>query len=147
MTRISQRCQYGLRALLELARRQGQGPVPVSEIAKAQAVPQRFLELIVKDLRRAGILQSTRGAKGGYVLETDPAELTVGEIIRLFDGPMSPVDCVGCGGERPCPLVGECVFAELWTSAEKTINKLYDATTFRDLLDRDIRREHPDYVI
>ena len=136
MIRISQKCQYALRTLLELTRRQGTGPVPVSEVAQVQSIPQRFLELIVRDLRRAGILHSRRGTRGGYILARDPAELTVGEIIRLFDGPLGPVDCTACGGQRECPLVGQCSFSALWNDAGEAMASVYDSTSFQDLHDR-----------
>ena len=133
MSKISQKCEYGLRVLLELTKRQGAGPVSVTEIAATQAIPQRFLELIVKELREAGVVASYRGARGGYVLAADPARLTLGQIIRLLDGPFGPMDCMACGGERYCTLQGGCSLAEVWRRAEHALSEVYDSVTFRDL--------------
>lgn len=133
MSKISQKCEYGVRVLLELTRRQGAGPVSVTEIAATQAIPQRFLELIVKELREAGVVSSYRGARGGYVLAADPARLTLGQIIRLLDGPFGPMDCMACGGERYCTLQGGCSLADVWRKAEHALADVYDAVSFRDL--------------
>jgi Rrf2 family transcriptional regulator, cysteine metabolism repressor len=135
MSKISQKCEYGLRVLLELTKRQGQGPVSVTEIAAVQAIPQRFLELIVKELREASVVVSYRGAKGGYVLAADPARLTLGQVIRLLDGPFGPMDCMACGGERYCTLQGGCSLSEVWRKAEHALADVYDSVTFRHLAD------------
>jgi Rrf2 family protein len=130
---MSQKCEYGLRILLELTGRQGDGPVSVSEIAILQAIPQRFLELIIKELREAGVVSSRRGARGGYTLACDPQDLTVGRIVRLLDGSLNPMDCKSCGGDRRCAMHEECVFAELWQQAEATLGGLYDSVCFAEL--------------
>ena len=130
---MSQKCGYGLRILLELTSQQGNGPISVSEIAASQAIPQRFLELIVKELREAGMVNSYRGARGGYTLAKDPEKLTVGRIVRLLDGPVNPMDCEPCGGDRECDMAGKCVFADLWMEAEKVLTDLYDSVTFAEL--------------
>ena len=130
---MSQKCEYGLRILLELTSQQGKGPVSVSEIAIRQAIPQRFLELIVKELREAGVVRSYRGAKGGYTVAGDPKELTVGRIVRLLDGSLNPMDCTSCGGNRQCAMRDDCVFAELWQQAEALLGGLYDSVCFAEL--------------
>lgn len=130
---MSQKCEYGLRILLELTGRQGEGPISVSEIAANQAIPQRFLELIVKELREAGMVISHRGARGGYKLARDPEKLTVGTIVRLLDGSLNPMDCKSCGGQRGCELHGVCVFADLWMEVEKVLSDLYDSVSFAEL--------------
>ena len=130
---MSQKCEYGLRILLELTGRQGDGPVSVSEIAILQAIPHRFLELIIKELREAGIVRSHRGARGGYILACDPRDLTVGRIVRLLDGSLNPMDCTSCGGDRHCALHEECVLADLWQKAEAALGGLYDSVCFAEL--------------
>jgi Rrf2 family transcriptional regulator, cysteine metabolism repressor len=136
MPQISKKCQYALRTLYELASRDGNQPVPVGEIAEAQAIPHRFLELIVSDLRRAGIVLSRRGMKGGYMLASSPDELTVGEVIRLIDGPLTPVDCVACGGDSECPLGKGCAFQGLWKQSLDAMAGVYDTTSFADLVEQ-----------
>lgn len=137
MTRLSQKCQYALRTVLELARRGDKGPVSVSSIAEAQAIPPRFLELIVKELRRAGIVESRRGAHGGYILAKTPQELSVGQIIQLIEGPTGPVDCTVCGGDRYCPLLDKCVLAGLWQRARSLVDDLYNSTSIQDLIEEE----------
>jgi Rrf2 family protein len=133
---VSQKCQYALRGLFELARRADRSPVAIGEIAAAQAIPARFLEQIFAELRKAGYVASRRGASGGYILLADPAYLTVGEVIRLFEGPLAPVDCTGAGGGE-CSLKGACVFEELWDKGRRAIEGVYDSTTFEDLVEAD----------
>lgn len=135
LTKISQRCQYALRAVYGLAKEWGGEPVPVSRIAIEQAIPQRFLELICRDLRTAGIIKSHRGPRGGYTLQVAPDALTVGRVIQLFDGAFAPVDCELCGGKRYCPLKDRCAFAGLWRRAQLTAAQVYNSTTFQHLLD------------
>ncbi len=132
---VSQKCQYALRGLFELARRGGARPVPVSEIAEAQAIPQRFLELILGELRHAGYVTSRRGAGGGYLLAAAPAELPVGEIIRFIEGPLAPVRCLAGKADSDCPLHGKCAFMGLWARAADAVAGVYDSTTLQDLLD------------
>ncbi len=82
---VSQKCQYALRAIFELAKRTGQGPVKIAEIAEAQAIPVRFLEVILSQLKQGRFAVSQRGSEGGYQLARPPQELTVGEITRVAE--------------------------------------------------------------
>ena len=134
---VSQKCQYALRAVFELSRRHGQGPVKNRDIARVQAIPSRFLEVILGQLRGAGIVDSRRGKAGGYLLVGDPGQLTIGEIIRLMMGPMGPVDCVAETAKKSCPLYGDCVFLPIWEQARKAVLDVYDSVTFQDLLEKD----------
>lgn len=135
MATVSQKCQYALRAVLELSRRFGSGPTSVATIAKAQAIPLRFLELIIGELRQAGLVSSKRGARGGYVLIPEPVTLKVSDVMRAVDSDFEPVDCEPCGGNRNCPLVGHCSFVSLWTRAGSAIREVYDHTSFQDILE------------
>ncbi len=143
---VSQKCQYALRAIFELAKRLGQGPTTVGAIAEIQAVPPKFLELILGQLRRAGFVESRRGVHGGYLLTRRPEDLTVGEIIRFIEGPFGPVECIaGGGGHDDCPLYGNCAFMGMWSRARDAVADVYDTTTFRDLLDQE-EAGHNQYV-
>jgi Rrf2 family protein len=133
---ISQKCRYALRAIFELASRGGNGPVKVGDIAEAQAIPPRFLEVILNQLKRGGFVDSRRGASGGYALARAPAELTMGEVIRFIEGPLRPVTCVVGHAEGKCPLFGECVFLEVWDEAGKAMAQVFDRTTFQNLVER-----------
>ena len=132
---VSQKCQYTLRALFELAKRQGGDPVTVAEIADAQAIPRRFLELIFLDLRSRGVIESRRGNQGGYVLAVSPETTTVGDVIRAVDGSLSPVKCVAGRSEEHCRLKNRCAFAGVWQKAQKAMEEVYDNTTLQDLID------------
>ena len=90
---ISQKCQYALRSVFELAKRHGEGPTSIREIARAQAIPPKFLELILTELRKGGFVESRRGIHGGYLLPVPPKTVFAGEIIRFVDGPIAPVRC------------------------------------------------------
>jgi len=129
-----------LRAIFELALRDGSGPVRAVDIAEAQAVPHRFLEVILNQLKQAGFVDSRRGAAGGYGLARSPKDLTLGEVIRFFEGPLQPVTCVTGHAEDKCPLYGDCVFLEVWAEAEKAMSEVFDRATFQDLVDRQRRK-------
>ena len=134
---ISQKCQYALRAVFELTKRDGAGPTTVAEIAEAQAIPPRFLELILGQLRQGGFVESRRGVRGGYLLAAPRQSLSVGEIIRFVDGPIAPVRCVAGSKDADCPLHGKCAFMGMWGRARDAIAEVYDETTFQDLMDQE----------
>jgi Rrf2 family protein len=132
---ISQKSQYALRGVFELAKRGGRSTT-VSELAAAQAIPQRFLELIFNELRQAGLIKSYRGPQGGHVLARPASEITVGEILRLVEGPTNLVKCVSAG--QDCPFVMACPFRETWDEAAKAMDAVFHRTTIQGLIDRQI---------
>ncbi len=134
---VSQKCQYALRALFELAKRPGTVPTKVSEIAEAQAIPPRFLEAILGELRRGAYVESRRGVNGGYFLAVEPKALTIGEIIRFMDGPLIPVRCIGEDKGESCALKGNCAFMGMWSRARDAVAEVYDETTFHDLIEEE----------
>lgn len=147
---LSQKCQYAVRAVLELAKRYGQGAIPAAEIAASQAIPQRFLEVILNELKPGGLVASRRGVQGGYYLARDPGEITVGEVIRQVEGPLDPVRCSGQTPDEACPLRDECTLVDLWAQARTALEAVYDGTTFRQLAQRqaELRRTRGvDYTI
>lgn len=143
---VSQKCQYALRAVYELAKRNGGGPTSIKEIAQVQAIPPRFLELILGQLKQSGYVQSRRGVAGGYLLAVPPGELCVGAIIRFIDGPLDPVKCIAGGRTKDCPLLGNCAFTGLWERAKQAVAEVYDDTTFEDLLEEE-RANTDAYVV
>ncbi|MFW5996472.1 MAG: RrF2 family transcriptional regulator [Lentisphaeria bacterium] len=147
---LSQKCQYALRAVFELARRYNEGPVKISEVAEAQAIPPRFLENILNQLKRDGIVDSRRGKTGGYVLATPPENLTVGTVIELIQGPLSVVECDGGTPGEQCPFENDCVFWPLWRKAHKVLRDVYYGETFANLVEKENHRlaaKTPDYSI
>lgn len=130
---ISNRCYYALKAVLELSRREGSGPVTIAQIADGQGIPSRFLEAILRQMKQAGLTDSSRGKEGGYFLARASASISVGEVIRLFEGPLVGV---AAGGSQTSGSSDE-VFAEVWGRAEKALSSVYDAVSFRELADLD----------
>jgi Rrf2 family protein len=102
---LSQRTRYALRSLIMLGARHEQGVVRIGEIAECQNVPRKFLEAILLDLKRAGLVQSQRGKAGGYLLGRAPSEISFGEVVRLLEGPLALVPCASASAYAPC---GDC---------------------------------------
>jgi Rrf2 family protein len=134
---VSQKCQYALRALLELSiRYPSEHIMTVSEIAKIQKIPVRFLEQIFSKLRTGGYIASRRGKQGGYIMAVSPTNLSVGEIIRFIEGNEESVDCLKTTRVDHCAFGNGCVFKQLWTRAKDAMTGIFDATTFQDLVDK-----------
>ena len=140
---LSQKCQYALQALLELAKRGMTTTTRIGQIAAAQRIPARFLELILAELRQGGFVTSRRGRYGGYVLAVPPEELTVGQVIRFVDGPLWPVSAAG-RRRGPSP------FEHIWADARRAIAEVYDGASLQDVLEHERRaraKQGVDYVI
>jgi len=147
--RISQKCQYALRALFDLAQQEGRGPRKIGDVADAQGIPPRFLEVILNQLKQAGFVTSRRGAEGGYLLARPARHLSIGEVVRFVEGPLHPL-AGKRGGARPADARGDDprVFQSLWNEVERSLAGVLDSRTFHDLVEED-RRSQPvsDYVI
>jgi Rrf2 family transcriptional regulator, cysteine metabolism repressor len=107
--KLSKKSEYGLRALLELTLAHGWETLQRHQIAERQHIPVEFLEQILLTLKRAGLLASRRGVKGGYTLIKSPGEITLGQVIRILDGPLAPIGCVSKTAYQKC---SECPYAE-----------------------------------
>ena len=134
---ITKKNQYALRAIFELAKHDGRGPRKISEIAKAQAIPAKFLEVILNQLKGSGLVDSKRGFYGGYYLIRSPEKITVGEIMRFLEGDVDPADCVALVPETNCPFKGDCAFFPMWSRIKDAIFAVYDETTIIDLLENE----------
>jgi len=132
---ITKKNQYALRAIFELAKHNGKGPQKISEIAKAQAIPAKFLEVILNQLKGSGLVNSKRGFYGGYYLIQSPEKITVGDIMRFLEGDADTSDCVALVPETNCPFKGECAFFPMWSRIKDAIFTVYDETTIQGLLD------------
>lgn len=102
---LAQKTRYALRSLLYLVEEGDGAPVQLARIAETQRVPPKYLELIMLDLKRAGMVRSTRGPRGGYVLGRDPTDISFGEIVRVMEGPIALVPCASVNFYEPC---GDC---------------------------------------
>jgi Rrf2 family protein len=132
---ITQKSKYALRATLELAIRFGQGPTSISEIARTQAIPARFLEAILAQLKRAALVESRRGNEGGYVLARTPDRISVGDVLRIVQNSLASTG----GGQKPqpgAPQTAEAIFVPIWETALRQANAVYDATNFHTLVER-----------
>jgi len=131
--------QYALRAIFELAKHPGKSPKKISEIAAAQFIPLRFLEVILSQLKGSGLVESKRGFYGGYSLTRSPDKISVGDVLRFMDKPLSSEHCGACVSKTNCPFSGNCAFASMWNQVNAAMFKIYDGTTIRDLLNNEKR--------
>ena len=139
--KVSTRGEYGMRAMVSLARMYGQGPVPLSEVATDSAVPPAYLEQLMGPLRRAGLVSTTRGAHGGYQLARAPEEVRVGQVYRVMEGPIAPMSCVSEDSEEDlCPMIDGCATRIVWLKVRDSIAEALDSTTLADLLQQAHRR-------
>ncbi len=134
---ITKKNQYALRAIFELAKHNGKGPRKISDIAQAQAIPEKFLEVILSQLKGSGLVDSKRGFYGGYSLIRSPEKITVGDIMRFMERDMDLIGCVALVPETNCPFKGDCAFFPMWTKVKDAIFKVYDETTIQDLIDNE----------
>jgi len=132
---FSTRGEYGVRLIVELARHYGAGPISLAEIADHEALPRPYLEQLVVSLREAGLVHSTRGARGGYQLSRPPQDIKMGEVLRALEGPIAPMICAS---EDPthagiCERTGFCNVNHLWLTVQKAISGALDSITLADL--------------
>ena len=135
--------QYALRAIFELAKHMDQGPVKISDIATAQSIPLRFLEVILNQLKASGIVDSKRGFYGGYFLVKPPSQVSVGDVLRFLSRDLSPSDCIACVSKTSCPFDGRCAFSSMWIRVKQAAFDIYDETSFQDLIDRERKTGWP----
>lgn len=139
--KLSTRGQYGTRALLDLALHWGEGPVQLKDIAQRQNIPLQYLEHLITPLIAAGVVRSTRGARGGVSLARPPQEIRLSEVIQLLEGSIAPVECLN-NPER-CPRSDLCVPRDIWSELKKAIDGVLESTTLQDLVERQKRKEPP----
>ncbi len=134
--RFSTRGRYGTRAMHVLARYYGQGPVPLRKIARDQGISEAYLEQLVSEMRKAGLVKSVRGSQGGYMLARPPEKVTVGDVVRVLEGPIAPTECVANenGGET-CRLSPECVSRRVWERVRDSMQEVLDSVTLADMLE------------
>jgi Rrf2 family protein len=134
--RLSTKGEYASRAMLELALNYEKRPLHIRDISKAQGIPQRFLEQILLQLKRAGYLRSRKGPAGGYYLSKAPSQITVAEVIRVMDGPLAPIDCVSVTAHEICPRERTCGLKWLWKEVRDSVAEILERTTLSELVDR-----------
>ncbi len=133
--KLSTKGRYGSRAMLDLATRYGEGPVMVKEIAGRQDLSEKYLEQILSELRKAGLVISTQGKNGGFQLAKSPEKITLLDIINVLEGGMAPVGCV----EDPdlCNRSPSCIMRDVWESMSNNCNYLLNKWSLKELLDKE----------
>ena len=133
--KITYKGDYALKALLDLALHYDQGVSTINDIAKRIDAPVKFLEQVLLDLKKGGFVESKRGNVGGYQLSKDPAEITVGQVVRYIDGPIEPIGCVEKGYSN-CSDLSCCLFKGIWKKVANATSEIIDQVTFGDLVDQ-----------
>jgi len=132
--KFSSKAHYGLLAMLALARSYPGRPLALAEIARAENISLSYLEQLIAALRRAGLVEATRGARGGYQLSSKPSSVTAGQILRTLEGPIAPTECTS---EMPsstcCQRKNYCPSKPLWEHVRANIAQVLDSTTLADL--------------
>ncbi len=136
--KISSKSRYGLRAVCYMAEKFGQGVCALSAIAEDLGVSEKYLEQLMSALRKAGLVQSKIGAQGGYYLEKDPTQISVGQILRVLEDGLMIVDCISgdctskCGQNQKC----QCHTINVWNKLYKTINECLDNITIASIIEK-----------
>lgn len=137
--KLSTKGRYGVAAMYDLALHYGQGPISLKSVAQRQAISEHYLEQLMGALRKAGFVMSVRGAQGGYILTRDPSQITVGDIIRVMEGPIAPVDCL-LGNSPDCKRAEICVTRGVWAKVRDSISQVLDSISLADLSKDEVNR-------
>lgn len=140
--KLSRKSDYALRALFTLVENYGRGPISIREIAERNDVPRRFLEQIMLDMKSRGWVESVAGRDGGFLLAKSPDEITMGQVVRHFDGILAPITCVSTSHYEPCSQEGVCRFRRVLLDIRNYVSRLMDdATLSRVFTGEIVRRE------
>ncbi len=131
--KLSTRSRYGIHAMYDLACRGVNEPQPIKAIAERQAIPEAYLEQLIGPLRRAGLVNSVRGAQGGYMLARTPGEITVGQVIRALEGDLNLIDCLS--DDEACGKSCSCATRIVWRKVRDGLNQIVDGITLQDMID------------
>ena len=129
--KLSTKTRYALRAMLELAFREGDGPVQLRQVAEAQRLSPKYLEQLAIPLRHAGLVRAERGARGGYELTRPAQEITALDVVKAVEGPLDLLDCMV--SSAVCDRAEACAARDLWVQVNDAIHKVLAGTTLADL--------------
>ena len=130
--KLSTKTRYGTRILVELAQKRDQGAVQVSKIASSTKIPVKYLEQLLRALKQAGLVKTSRGPKGGHMLVKDPEDITLGKIVRMFEGQTDLVECVSY--PENCDMASECLVRTAWYEATGVLYEKLDGISIADLI-------------
>ena len=142
---LSRKAKYGVKALIYLAQKYGRGNVLIADLSQKERIPQKFLELILLELKHQGILQSKKGKGGGYLLGRAPSQIMVGHIVRILNGPLAPVSCVSQTAYQKCEECLDehtCGIKSIMQEVRDAMANILDHTSLADLLKRSEKVEH-----
>ncbi|MBO4636435.1 MAG: Rrf2 family transcriptional regulator [Clostridiales bacterium] len=145
--KISTKGRYALRMLVDLAEHRSEGYTALKTIAERQGISKKYLEQIVPILNRTDILLTNRGFQGGYQLGREPSEITVGEVLRLTEGSLSPVACIGPNEIVNCDRSVDCPTLPIWKGLDKVIHDYLYSVTLQDIIDQSNEHFADDYMI
>ncbi len=134
---LSKKAKYGIRALLNLAEKQGRGPILIKDIALEERIPQKFLEAILVELKTAGVVRSRAGRKGGYELLSHPKDVNLGQVVRVMDGPLALISCVSQTAYSPCedcPDEQTCLIRMVMQEVRDATAKILEQATLEGML-------------
>lgn len=143
--KLSTKGQYGARAMVDLAIHYGEGPVLLKDIARRQQISERYLEHLVVALKVAGLVNSMRGARGGFSLAKPPSQIRLSEIIQTVEGSIAMVECVD--DPKVCSRADLCVTRDIWTEMKKAMSGVLESTTLQDLVERQREKQKPEAVM
>ena len=132
--KLSTKGRYGVKAMLDLALHSEEGHVSLKSIAERQGLSENYLEQLFAALKKAKLINSLRGAQGGYSLAAEPTAISIGAILRALEGSLAPVDCAHKDGGEGCCKADECVTKFIWDKISESINNVVDSMTLNDLI-------------
>jgi Rrf2 family protein len=140
--KISYKDDYALKVILHLSRRYPNEPVRIEELSKRQDIPKKFLEQILILLKNGGFVRSKRGPKGGYYLAKNPANISLGEVVRYVSGTVYPIACIDPAVNQHCDFKSRCVFVPIWQKVGDQISGIIDNISFADLAEQDSKLQN-----
>lgn len=145
--RLSTKGRYGVKSMLDLALHNEDGPVALKSIAERQGISENYLEQLFASLRKAGHVNSVRGAQGGYVLAHSPEDISVGSVLRALEGSLAPVECVVEDDASKCIKSDLCVTRLVWEKIRDKVNEVVDSITLADLIEEHKKNnENSEYI-
>ena len=138
--KLSTRSRYGARILVDLARNRDKGPTRIGEISERQNISVKYLEQLIRPLKKAKLVSSVRGPKGGHLLAEKPENISLGQVVRLFEGQADLVECVSY--PEKCPMSDDCQVRLAWRDATAVLYEKLDATTIADLMNGNYPEEN-----
>lgn len=139
--RFSAKGEYGVRAMLDIALYGEGGPVRVKEMAKRQAIPIRFLEQVMTSLKQAGLVESYRGARGGYRLKKSAKQISLADIVQSVEGPIAIMECISDKDQGHCDQISVCVIRDIWCDVQNSVIKSLSAVSLENVIERKRKKE------